>query len=491
MPTIYRLIFLTITYLAAIPSTNLIFGQEDSLGLKIQYSPDALQEDFAVLKSSLEDYHIGLYNYTPKDKMDAVFQQIAQTLNQEMTVLEFFQTLSVLNAPIGNVHTKITPPTKMWTTLKQDMPVFPFDVYWSQNQLHILKNLSNQAGLPEGSIIKSINGQDAREVFMKMTQLMNRDGYNQSYPVHRSCVSFGHIYAAHFGLPAFFEIELRTPDGLNLKKTVAARPEAQLKEQQQARYQSDRIIWSKTKEPALSLKFEEDLAILKVRTFQESLIKEKGQKYKAFLKKAFKEIARQGIQNLVLDIRGNTGGQPEPTEFLLTYLLNESFQICKSIEAKIDVIEDKTYFIQNGSVSYFEERPWQKADTSFILQDPKQFKVNQPHKDRFQGQLFLLIDGFTSSAAGSFAGQIKSQERAIIVGEEAGGSPYLTVARIIPKLELPNSKIVLSLPLIQSTKNVSFENTGHGVVPNQTIRPSIQDRLSGYDPVLAWIREQL
>ncbi|GAB5555538.1 MAG: hypothetical protein Sapg2KO_51290 [Saprospiraceae bacterium] len=491
MSTIYRLILLTITYLITPPFTNLVFGQEDSLGLKVQYSPDALQEDFAVLRSSLEDYHIGLYNYTSKDKMDDVFQQVAQSLDQEMTVLEFFQILSILNPAIGNVHTKITPPTKMWTTLKQAMPVFPFDVYWSQNQLYILRNLSKQADLPEGSIIKSINGQDAREVFMKMTQLMNRDGYNQSYPVHRSCVSFGHIYAAHFGLPAFFEIEVRTPDGLDLKKNVAARSEVQLKDQQKARYQSDRIIWSKTKEPALSLKFEGDLAILKIRTFQESLIKEKGQKYKAFLKKAFKEIARKDIKNLVLDIRGNTGGQPEPTEFLLTYLLNNPFQICKSIEAKVAAIEDETYFIENGSVSYFEERPWQKADTSFILQDPKQFKVHQPQKGQFKGQLFLLIDGFTSSAAGSFAGQIRSQERAIIVGEEAGGSPFLTVARIIPKLELPNSKIVLSLPLIQSTKNVSFENTGHGVVPNQTIRPSIKDMLSGHDPVLAWIREQL
>lgn len=489
MLRVYRLTILIIIYCST-PFSNLIYGQADSLGLQTPFSTKALQEDFKVLRSSLEDFHIGLYNYTSKAKMDEVFQQVAAKLNQEMTVLEFFQILSVLNPAIGNVHTKITPPSKMWTTLKQEMPVFPFDVYWNQNQLYLLKNLSDQADLPEGSIIKSINGQDATEIFKQMTQVMNRDGYNQTYPIYRSCASFGPIYAAFFGLPEYFELELQTPDGSTIKKTVAARSEGQLKEQHQSRYQSERILWSETREPALSLEFEADLALLKVRTFQESLIKEKGQKYKAFIKKAFKAIAQKDIQILVLDIRGNTGGQPEPTEFLLTYLLEEPFQICKRIEAKVDEIEDETYFIKNGSLQFFEKRPWSKADTTFILQDKKQLKVHQPHKSRFKGQLFLLTDGFTSSAAGSFAGQIQSQERAIIVGEESGGSPHLTVARIIPKLELPNSKIVLSLPLIQSTKNVSFENTGHGVIPDQTIRPSIEDVLRGHDPVLEWVKKQ-
>jgi hypothetical protein len=81
-------------------------------------------------------------------------------------------------------------------------------------------------------------------------------------------------------------------------------------------------------------------------------------------------------------------------------------------------------------------------------------------------------------------GQAKTHLDAEFVGTETGGNPVTVVANYTVTQILPNSKIEFKLPLIKSEKNVSFSNTGRGLMPSIEVKPSVHDILNDKDVVL-------
>ena len=470
--------FIVLFYWGGITS---IYAQPIASDLNSTLSRQQLKEDFALMRSNLEALHIGLYNYCTKATLDSVFQEIEAQLCQPMTVLNFYNHLSKLNQPIGNGHTKFTPPTKLWDAIKKELPLFPLEVYWDKEQLYVLKNLSNNATIKEGAVIKSINSQSATVIFQKMVNSIRRDGYNTSYPIARSALSFPIIYAAQYDIPNHFEVEIEEPSqaGRNVSLQGLARKKRDANHLQ--RFHTPRNVWEDYEDPVLDLHFHQDQAILTIRSFALATIKKHDQHFKRFIKNAFKEIQKKRSQHLILDVRNNSGGQPEPTEYLLTYLLDQPFSLCKTIEAKVNQIPDSSYFLKDGSSIYFHKEKWEPKGDRFQSKDKSQYRMYQPRKDRFRGKFTLLINAFSASATGTFVGQLKSQQRGLIIGEETGGNPNLTVARNSVKLILPHSKMVISIPLTLSIKNVNFENTGRGAIPDHMIRPGIEDLLAKRD----------
>ena len=149
--------------------------------------------------------------------------------------------------------------------------------------------------------------------------------------------------------------------------------------------------------------------------------------FNEFSERILKTIEREKISKLIFDLRNNSGGSsPQGTELI------------KKI-AKID-------------------------------------KINQ------KGKLFVLIGRRTFSSAILNAMDFKRFTKAILVGEETGGSPNHYGE--IKQFKLPNS----GLPVSYSTKY--FKRTDGGIntlKPDYVIEPSYDDILKGNDPIYDWI----
>ena len=67
-----------------------------SSGLAQTIPADLLQEDFRIMRRSLEQAHGGIYRYTSKVEMDRTFDRAYRKIDHPMTELEFWR----LAAPV-------------------------------------------------------------------------------------------------------------------------------------------------------------------------------------------------------------------------------------------------------------------------------------------------------------------------------------------------------------------------------------------------------
>jgi len=465
-------------FLILIVSSNIANGQASSN----QLSEEALKEDLQILRKNLETKHPELYAYTTKAEMDAAFQFAEESIFGPMTSLEFYRHLARLQKLIGNGHTILNPSSEDAEYVKNSFLQFPFDVYWNSGTLYILKNGSDKNEVSPEEVIRSINGEAADDLFKSLMDQQLRDGYNTSLPARRVMNGFRMFYAYFKGSTPTFQIELVDSFGLTKKLKVAGLTTAAIEKNKVERYGELSPNWRQTEEPALSITFEKEIANLKVRSFSKSLIKRKGQRYKQFFKEAFQQIASHKMDHLILDLRGNDGGNAEIAVELFSYLNGETDSFYNEVFSITKKIDDEAYdekvvlkdFRKDGEIYRYKKLGAHQS---------------QPSKYLFTGALYVLTDAYSFSATGFLAGKLKNYNRAIFIGEETGGNPNQNTSGPKPKLTLPHSKVNITVPLIFFKTNVDFENTGRGVLPDHLVRPSIEDILEGNDTVLDYTKE--
>ena len=281
--------------------------------------PNLLEEDLNVLRTELESLHPGLYTYTPKLELDAVFDGIKAQLDHPMTALQFFRLLMPLHPAIGNNHTKIYPPQDYVKALTTHLPRFPFRLYWYQDSLFVTEDVSRENQIGPGSQILSINGERALSVFQFLAKQLTTDGYNLSYPYTLTGLGFSRYYGYFKGTPATFQIEYKTPSGIQKEVRVAGIPVPEIMANRQVR------IKKMEAKDEFDFQVRNGIGILRLSTFQidpSSNFTPKA--YKTFLKSTFSRLANENIHSLVLDLRDNGGGFPEAANHLLSYLISET-----------------------------------------------------------------------------------------------------------------------------------------------------------------------
>ena len=107
-----------------------------------------------------------------------------------------------------------------------------------------------------------------------------------------------------------------------------------------------------------------------------------------------------------------------------------------------------------------------------------------PKKERFTGNVYLLVGGATASATSDFASWVDELNLATIIGTETGGSYAGNTSNWEFEVELPNSKFRLNLPLARYLNNVTEKELGRGVIPSYIVPSSINDKLNDIDTQL-------
>lgn len=181
-----------------------------------------------------------------------------------------------------------------------------------------------------------------------------------------------------------------------------------------------------------------DVAYFQFPTFVESY----GTDYSKYLKKCFEKITKKKkIETIVVDLRGNGGGNVQ-TEFLSYFMTSQevvgSYNIVKRLKRgerkhiKKNTPEFRRYKKNMRQFNRFERKHpgfdgqlvSMSVDTSLI----------------FHGNIIVLTDEGTFSAASLLAAQLKTLREAEIIGSRPGGSFYACNAGTL-QFVLPNSRI--------------------------------------------------
>ena len=107
-------------------------------------------------------------------------------------------------------------------------------------------------------------------------------------------------------------------------------------------------------------------------------------------------------------------------------------------------------------------------------------KVFKPHrKNHFDGNVYVLTNGGTFSAAAIFSAVVQGQNRAVVIGRETGGGRKVLNANFMPYLVLPNTEARIRFPLFHIVTDAPGQDIGRGVFPDYPIKYSYKD----YHPV--------
>src|SRR5580698_1810926 len=102
-------------------------------------SPAVAQADYDLLRKSLEEAHPGLYRYSNKAQMDAMFDSERAKLNQPISKLAFRAVVAETLASIRCGHTSMNGDAEMDAAMKT-APLLPLRVLIEGRQVKVLLN---------------------------------------------------------------------------------------------------------------------------------------------------------------------------------------------------------------------------------------------------------------------------------------------------------------------------------------------------------------
>ena len=398
-----------------------------------------LKEDFKILRNKLESTQLGLYLYTPKDSLDKIFDKMNKSLTEPMTSLEFYRKIAPINKILRNLHTLFWASESYENGTENGLPRFPLDVHWTDGKMYVLRNNSTQENIVAGSVVKSINGESANTVFERILESTIRDGFNETYPIARASRLFGFFYAELIGTPKTFIVELTTPNGDEQKIEIPGLTATEINSSRITKYNrrysqfgEDWEEWRYAqKEPALRMEMKNDVAIMTLRTFQGYIIQDKGQNYEVFINQAFNQLATNNTKDLVIDLRNNHGGFDLVGMLLMSHLHDSTFYYYKKRSARV---KPKGKAEKKGNIyEIIGKNGWIGKVT--------------PAQSIYKGNVYVLMNGYSASATGEFIGHLKNINRAIFIGEEAGGNPVIFTGGQRQHIELPHTHITGIIPL--------------------------------------------
>ena len=429
-----------------------------------------MNADLAFLKAVLYEAHPAAFQYISRDSLDGLFAEMAFDSSEKVSILELKKRVRVLLNRVGCVHTSITG-----SVFEADEGMtMPFDVFAKGNRIWIKEDLADSSSSLIGSRLLAINGHDAQTMINEMKNYHSSDGYRSTLmdALINSNNWFSHLYQYYFDADSVRTYQLLTNDADTLvirRANIKVVAKTTTNDSQWIKYDSN---------VSLRLDTAHAIAILKIRSFSKGPIL--GTKInKHHYKKAMVYAQKNGCENLVIDLRGNLGGDATSGNALASFFIKEPHQFTsKRHEAKIwkyAVLKSKFGVIINflfGDL-FASRRPTFKNGISIsrIRSNPGQFSFKK---------LFVLTDGFTASTASNTASLFKYNTDAIMVGSETAGGESALNAFFFPVIKLPNSKIKIQIPQYHINLNI-VQNKGRGVIPDVPVDYTIQDVLSGSD----------
>jgi len=457
-----------------------------------KYSVAELKEDIALLQNNLEQIHPGLYTYTSKKEFDTFFQELSNSITQPMTQIEFYRLVLPLHNKIRNGHTIIIPPSAWSDAVENELPHFPFDIYEDKGKLFVLRNLSDNTTIETGTEIVAINGTSAIQIYNRLIDNWTKDGYNTTYPAKIITQDFSEFYANMLGTFSQFTIDINQ-NGKQEKLTIKGLPISKMRTYCKARYQQEKRPWyNDVEDQSYQLKIDGTTATLTLPTFSFDVLKDYNIDYQQFFQNAFLEMKRKGVADLIIDIRENGGGNGDVTTELFSYLHDEPFQLMEDIHSITRKIPNTDLYEGSQLMTHLQMQlgltkvAKNKYAARPLVAKKKGLSIEekQPAKLQYTGRLYVLIGGWSFSASGMFTALLKTYDKGIFIGEEAGGNLVSQVGDFEQLLTLPTSGVRMIIPLIYEKMNVNFENTGHGVLPHHPVRNSIMDEINNSDAVM-------
>jgi hypothetical protein len=458
-------------------------------------APEPLREDLILLKKILEANHPSLYWYTPKDSMDAYFENALNSITDSLDEVQFKNKLAYVISKIRCGHTTVRfSKSYSKKAIRYRYPLFPLYLKaWDDSLVVISSMMPRDPIFKRGTIITGINGMTNRHLLDTLFQYMSTDGYSDNYKNLVLSGNFPAWYKTILGVDSSYQISYIDSMGKEAMTTIRnfspamaldtskrIRPEILFNVVKPSRRQLRKA--GLLAERSMVIDTPSSTAIIRLSTFT-------GGRLRGFFRRSFRTLQKQKVQNLVIDLRDNGGGKVRNSILLAKYLSDHPFKVGDSVVAISRKFKYGRYIKPSWIYWLAMNFGAHKLDDGLIHLTYYETKEFEPaKKDHFNGNVYLLQGGLSFSATTMFLSYLKGQPNVKLVGEETGGGYYGNSAMHIPTIKLPNTGLQVSLPMYRLVMDANRPK-GHGIMPDIEIDPSSQAIKKGVDLKMLKIRE--
>ena len=447
-----------------------------------------MRENIELARNAYKDIHPGYTRFVDPATLDAAWDSILTRSEREggLSVGELYLEISEILALIRCDHTKAELNADMKAARKTSATYLP--LHWT-----LVEGRAVVLDTPDGSPIKmgdeilSIDGRTIAELQAALHKYIPVDGYNDQVRDSQMSASLEFMGGAvdHFGaliwdVPAQATLEIQGADGTRRTVTIN-------------RVGHD--VWKTIGVGASARNFADavsltpigdDAAVLRVDTFVNY---RKPVDPDDIYGPVFEQLRAGGRDTLILDLRRNGGGSTDASQGLFSYLIDsprkmKTAQIMKTLD----------HSAYEDHISTWDKRAINPNRMGFKKTENGEYKLRgmfsedtdtiKPARFAFDGELIVLTSRDNSSGSTNLTSALRAARDVTLVGEQTGGNPAGPTAGAIFFLKLPESGLILRLPVFRFVNNSGDVADGVGLMPDISAPTTVASLRAGTDPAL-------
>jgi hypothetical protein len=431
-----RLLSLLIPLLLVLPFTAWKTRNASHPDLHGKYSVTELRQDLDQMVAIIKKNHPSLYDFNSETNFNALVKQAQDAITDSMELIPFYKIISPIVTSIGCGHTQLWLPGWLW----QDsaLPVLPVRLFFERDKTYILNNYGSNKNLQPGAEVIAINGHPIAEIRKQMEGFIFTDGNNMAARRDYMNTSFSSpLVGMSFNFPSSYQIRLKsamtgsgTEDFVVQPMTLPKYNEAQPQMKSKLRFEWDAAGHT---------------GIIRIGSF---VYYDRVDFFKKFLDSCFLQLKLRKSDQLIIDLRGNDGGDPFCSSYVLAYLSEKP-------------------------VSYFAK----SYDGYDNLAKPIPLATNH-----FTGKVYILTDGYCFSSTGHLCALLRYHHLGHFIGTQTDGT--YTCNDNAEVVSLNKTGLMIRIPRDRFDAAVQGIPRFIGISPDELIEPDIESALAGKDTVM-------
>ncbi|MEM8528693.1 MAG: S41 family peptidase, partial [Bacteroidota bacterium] len=359
--------------------------------------------DLDFMVNTIEEVHYNPYFLISKDSFQRYKDAIYKGFEQDsISAKTFVVAGKKLTAALSGGHTSFDWESDVLIEEKKAFNYLPFTGRLNTEKQFVVTR-SGVSDIKVGAIIERINGLSAAALFQEMmTYVGGIEDFKKAY--------------IEADLPAFlfYHDDVKPPYTIQLAKSERPIELAGLEAKAASKFlYAEQATTNYTFEI-----LEGNIGLIAYNSCQNA------KAFERFLKKTFQTIASKNIDQLIVDIRQNGGGNSDLNDQLLAYLTPKAYQQMSgrywkvSEQAKTSYRSNKVYGKMFGKA--FMDEYAAAENGSVIKKLGDETYQNDSPKNVYQGAHCFLIGPRTFSSANMLADAIKTYELSTLIGEPTG-----------------------------------------------------------------------
>lgn len=452
----------------------------------VRYEAQSCIQDLRRLETVLKDAHPCLYCFADSLTLHGAFADAITGLekiqgeagNGQVTENEFLGTVRRLIALVQDGHLYAEANESLVNYVAERGRFFPLSLAIESGAAFISADYSASLdSSASGSELLAVNGVKTTDILAQMLPMLTADAdlEKAKWRQLENVFTFDILYWSLYEPTDTFQITYRTADGMEHSERIRAVTGSTINLANADAGASRRLVIDKANATAY----------LDINTFYSAESKRENATYERFLADAFRQMKRDRVENLVIDLRDNPGG--------LVHNAYKLFSYVSPVNVESRVMVKSSRFLKEQKKSSFIESMLKKISRksyaarldkapfgSLVEVSSKQHFIKK-NSTKFTGKTYVLANGATFSAASMFVKLCKDYGAGVITGEENAACQSVSFGDLVD-FRMPNTgvKVYLSTSIVNREDDLEKRS----VQPDISLVRNVREDAKGKDSVL-------